>query len=104
MLRVAVEDTGPGIPPEALGHIFDPYFTTKPNGVGLGLSIVHKIVEAHGGEISVDNRAADHGSRFVIRIPQKEAVPTDHREVYPAQEKPSREDGLASRISAEEGF
>ena len=82
-LRVAVEDTGPGISPEALGHIFDPYFTTKPNGVGLGLSIVHKIVEAHGGEIAVD-RADGDGTRFVIRIPQRDTTPADHREVESA--------------------
>lgn len=69
VLRVDVEDTGTGIPEDALGHIFDPYFTTKPNGVGLGLAIVHKIVEAHGGDILVDKAGAD-GARFVIRIPQ----------------------------------
>lgn len=68
-LRVDVEDTGPGIAPEVLGHIFDPYFTTKANGVGLGLAIVHKIVEAHGGDIAVDKSDAN-GTRFVIRIPQ----------------------------------
>lgn len=78
MLRVSVEDSGPGIAPEALGHIFDPYFTTKPNGVGLGLSIVHKIVEAHGGEIFVDGADGD-GTRFVIRIPQREEAAAHHR-------------------------
>lgn len=72
ILRVEVEDTGPGIAPEVLGHVFDPYFTTKPTGVGLGLAIVHKIVEAHGGDIAVDQSDA-HGTRFVIRIPQEGA-------------------------------
>lgn len=89
VLRVEVEDSGPGIAPEALGHIFDPYFTTKPNGVGLGLSIVHKIVEAHGGDIFVDKAGGD-GTRFVIRIPQKDAA--DASELIRPQGKPTRQD------------
>ena len=51
-----VRDTGTGIAPEALAHIFEPYFTTKGHGTGLGLATVHKIVEAHGGEVSVTSR------------------------------------------------
>ncbi len=73
-LEVDVEDTGPGIPSDVLGHIFDPYFTTKPTGVGLGLAIVHKIVDAHGGEIVVDP-STDQGTRFMIRLPQKVSKP-----------------------------
>lgn len=90
MLRVEVEDSGPGIAPEALGHIFDPYFTTKPNGVGLGLSIVHKIVEAHGGDISVDKGVGGDGTRFVIRIPQKDAAPAPALSLK--EGNPTRED------------
>lgn len=58
-----VRDTGKGIVPRQLPHIFDPYFTTKGQGTGLGLAMVHKIVEAHGGEISVSSRMALEGRR-----------------------------------------
>lgn len=58
-LCLEVEDTGTGIPPESMAHIFDPYFTTKGQGTGLGLATVHKIIEAHGGEVSVSSR---HGT------------------------------------------
>ncbi len=65
---VLVADTGPGIPPDQLSRIFDPYFTTKSTGVGLGLAIVHKLVEAHGGSIRVFSSPGS-GTRFLIRIP-----------------------------------
>lgn len=53
---VEVEDNGGGIPPAALPRIFMPYFTTKPTGTGLGLSISRRIVEEHGGTLTVDTR------------------------------------------------
>lgn len=55
-LCLEVDDTGTGIAPEHLPHIFDPYFTSKGHGTGLGLATVHKIIEAHGGEVSVKSR------------------------------------------------
>lgn len=64
-LRLEVRDTGRGISPEALPHIFDPYFTTKGQGTGLGLATVHKIIEAHGGSIFV---ASDPGQGTVFRL------------------------------------
>jgi len=65
--RLAVEDSGPGIPPEIMDKIFDPFFTTKDEGTGLGLAIVHRVVEAHEGTISAINRDGG-GARFEIRI------------------------------------
>lgn len=64
-LRLEVRDTGRGISPEALPHIFDPYFTTKGQGTGLGLATVHKIIEAHGGSIFV---ASEPGQGTVFRL------------------------------------
>src|SRR3989304_5865322 len=51
-LKVEVEDSGRGIPASATGKIFNPFFTTKPGGTGLGLALTHKIVGAHGGASS----------------------------------------------------
>ena len=72
-VEVAIHDDGPGIPPEVLPRIFDPFFTTKDvgKGAGLGLSIVHGIVERHGGRIDVDSEPG-RGTRFVVTIPVKE--------------------------------
>ncbi len=54
MLEISVADTGPGIPSEIATQLFQPFFTTKPHGMGVGLSISRTIVEAHGGRISVE--------------------------------------------------
>ena len=54
-IMIKVTDAGPGIPTENLSKIFDPYFTTKSAGTGLGLSEVHRIVTAHKGRITVEN-------------------------------------------------
>ena len=65
-----VQDTGCGIPPANLDRIFDPFFSTKPVGVGsgLGLNIVRSIIAGYGGKIEVES-VAGKGSRFVIRLP-----------------------------------
>ncbi|MDZ7361983.1 MAG: HAMP domain-containing histidine kinase [candidate division KSB1 bacterium] len=64
---IAVEDTGPGIAPENLARIFEPYFSTKKSGIGLGLAIVKRIVEEHGGTISVQSEVG-RGSKFVCKF------------------------------------
>jgi signal transduction histidine kinase len=60
-----VHDNGPGIPPGAMDKIFNPFFTTKDTGTGLGLAMVHRVVEAHDGTILVTN---DGGARFELRM------------------------------------
>jgi two-component system sensor histidine kinase HydH len=53
MVRIDVSDTGKGIDEKDIARIFDPYFTTRSSGTGIGLAIVHKIIEAHAGELRV---------------------------------------------------
>jgi signal transduction histidine kinase/ligand-binding sensor domain-containing protein len=69
-LQISVKDNGPGIPPEIVDKIFQPFFTTKPTGqgTGLGLSLAYDIVKAHGGEIKVESKE-EEGSEFIIQIP-----------------------------------
>ncbi|HEX8170220.1 MAG TPA: ATP-binding protein [Thermoanaerobaculia bacterium] len=64
---IAVEDSGPGVAPELLPKIFDPYFSTKSTGTGLGLAIARKAVEEHGGRIHAEN--VHPGLRVVIELP-----------------------------------
>jgi hypothetical protein len=66
-VTVEVEDTGGGIPADILRNIFNPFFTTKEGGTGLGLPISHRIVEQHRGRIEVKNRAK--GAVFILRLP-----------------------------------
>jgi signal transduction histidine kinase len=65
LLELQVQDTGIGIPPENLSRIFDPFFTTNKNGTGLGLSVVHQIVERHSGTIRVSSEV-NQGTTFTI--------------------------------------
>ncbi|HZQ67100.1 MAG TPA: ATP-binding protein [Terriglobales bacterium] len=66
--RICVSDTGPGIPPEHLGRIFDPGFSTRPGSAGLGLAVCKTIMDAHRGEISV-RRGASGGTCFTLELP-----------------------------------
>ena len=67
-VAVVFTDTGGGIPPESMGRIFEPYWTTKSGGTGLGLLIVRRIVRAHGGEIGLESDVG-RGLTFTIRLP-----------------------------------
>ncbi len=68
--RIMVRDSGPGILEADLGRIFDPFFTTRTNGTGLGLSVVHRAVEAHDGVILVDG-APGRGACFSVYLPEE---------------------------------
>jgi two-component system sensor histidine kinase HydH len=68
-LRVEISDTGKGIPSDQLAQIFDPYFTSKSTGTGLGLAVVHKIIEAHGGKIRVKSLPGQ-GTTFTLIVPE----------------------------------
>lgn len=65
----SVSDTGPGIPQENLSTVFEPFFSTKDDGCGLGLSICYGIVERHGGIIRVENNADGRGCTFFVSLP-----------------------------------
>jgi two-component system NtrC family sensor kinase len=69
-VAVDVEDNGAGIPPEVMSRIFDPFFTTKEvgKGTGLGLSISYKIIQQHGGKISVESKP-NMGTKFTVWLP-----------------------------------
>lgn len=70
MVKVVVADTGCGIAPEDLDRIFKPFFTTKDKGMGLGLTVVHRIVEAHEGLIEVESEKGK-GTSFTLSFPSK---------------------------------
>jgi signal transduction histidine kinase len=65
---VSFRDHGEGIEQDLIERLFEPYVTSKPNGVGLGLSVSKKIVEAHGGRIEVTSRPAE-GATFTVVLP-----------------------------------
>lgn len=69
---VSVEDSGTGIPPDVLARLFEPFFSTKPNGLGIGLSICRSIVEAHGAELTVTS-APGRGALFRFALPVVDA-------------------------------
>jgi signal transduction histidine kinase len=68
-LTIAVEDSGHGVPEEIAGSVFDPFFSTKEGGVGLGLSIVARLLDSCGGSIQLD-RSHTTGARFLVTLPQ----------------------------------
>ncbi len=84
VVQVEVEDTGPGIPPEALSKIFDPFYSTKPpgEGTGLGLAICLRILESYGGRIFTESEKGK-GTRFTILLPIFNSI--GHREHSAAQ-------------------
>jgi two-component system sensor histidine kinase HydH len=67
-LVLAVEDTGPGVDPSIRTRLFEPLITTKARGIGLGLPLVRRIVERHGGTVSYEP-VDGAGARFVVRLP-----------------------------------
>ena len=68
-LQLSVSDTGPGLSDETLERLFEPFMTTKQSGTGLGLTIVERIAEVHGGTVRAEN-VAGRGARFTLHLPQ----------------------------------
>lgn len=67
-VRLSIIDNGPGFAPKILARAFEPYVTTKPRGTGLGLAMVKKIVEEHGGRIDIQNRTDGRGAKILILL------------------------------------
>ena len=102
-VRLGVRDDGPGIPPETLSQIFDPMFSTSKEGCGLGLPIVKRIVESHGGTIDV--RSSEEGTNFDIRLGapartlhRRERPNIRSRHIHPADRAHSGQAGLSAVV------
>jgi signal transduction histidine kinase len=73
-ITITIADNGPGVPTALGDRIFEPYVSTKDTGIGLGLAICRRIVEAHGGQITASN-PADGGALFTVRLPDDRGKP-----------------------------
>jgi len=67
-VQLTITDNGPGFTPKILAHAFEPYITSKPRGTGLGLAMVKKIIEEHGGRIDIQNRSDTNGAKVAILL------------------------------------
>ena len=74
MIEIRFRDSGAGIPPEVLTHIFEPFYTTKEEGTGLGLAISYTIIERQGGTMQVESEVG-RGTLFTICLPRAEQPP-----------------------------
>ena len=72
-VAISVEDQGPGFDPAVLEHLFEPYFTTKSGGVGIGLVIARRAARDHGGDLVADNREGG-GARLTLTLPRRMSV------------------------------
>ncbi len=83
-VSVAFQDQGVGLSSKAMGHLFEPFYTTKSGGTGLGLSVSYGIIEQHGGTIDVES-AEGKGSCFTIRLPVRLAAVREYKAGVPSQ-------------------
>jgi len=68
-VRIVVSDDGEGVEPEARPRIFTPFFTTRATGTGLGLMLVRRVAEAHGGDVRLADGGPERGASFVLSLP-----------------------------------
>jgi signal transduction histidine kinase len=94
LAEVAIEDSGPGIPPDKAQQIFEPFFTTKESGMGMGLSIARTIVESHRGRIWAENRSEGGAVvRFTVPLSgtERDRAPVHSAAVYSAANRPNQQ-------------
>jgi len=78
-VRVAVRDSGPGLDPASLEHLFNAFFTTKSSGMGMGLSICRSIIEAHDGQLCASaNKPRGAVFQFTLPLQRDETLPAEH--------------------------
>ena len=69
---ISVTDSGPGISEYEAGKIFEPFYTTKPEGMGMGLAIIRSIIDSHGGELDVQANESEAGTTFKFTLPLRD--------------------------------
>ena len=99
MVCLQVEDNGRGISPEESARIFDLFYSTRKGGTGLGLAVVQRIAQAHGGQVDLESNPGV-GTRFVVRLPEVRAV----RDETPAAVPLERAIGDSSSLSRASGL
>ena len=72
VVRIRVSDTGPGVSAADVEHVFEPFFTQRPGGTGLGLALVQRAAEAHGGAVFVDEPRPGWSTTFTLYVPETE--------------------------------
>jgi CheY-like chemotaxis protein len=87
-IALVIEDEGPGVPPEIAARVFDPYFTTRRGGNGMGLAIAQSVVVRHGGRIAL-GPPGDRGARFVLHLPGTHERPPDPEALAPVAPPPA---------------
>jgi PAS domain S-box-containing protein len=87
-VKITIKDTGGGIPPEIIDRIFDPYFTTKETGNGLGLAICHSIIRKHNGYLTVQSEPGQ-GATFIIYLPASPVAAISTRAIKQLPESPA---------------
>jgi len=97
---VEVQDHGTGIPPEVLPRIFDPFFSTKAEGTGLGLSVSYAIAQAHGGDLTVRSTPSE-GTSFTLRLPVADASAPGVRNVLLIDDDPAVAESLIAMLQRE---
>ena len=97
-LEFVVSDTGTGIAQEAQARLFEPFFTTRRQGTGLGLALVRAVAEAHGGSVQAHSTPGA-GSEFVMSVPLRQATATTRRQTRQPQE-PKQAQGVRHDIAA----
>ncbi len=101
VVRLEVQDHGTGIDPEVLPRVFDPFFSTKAMGTGLGLSVSYAIVRAHGGDMTVRS-TLNEGTTFTLKLPAVADTPAERpRSVLLIDDDPAVADTLAAMLARE---